>query len=422
MKVRRTAIPAGMALTILVVFSGQGCPPAMADGEFVEGDGITLQDGILSLDTAFTDALYWSVGGNAGTTAGTDFLGTADDEPLEIHVNSTRAMRFEPTDDAPNVIGGFPGNAVTNDAAGGTIAGGGTPGIGDEEPRPNQVFGNHGTVGGGFENAAGVRAFVGGGQSNTARAIRSVICGGSNNTVEQAGDAATIGGGRVNVATRGAATIGGGAFNTAGGEASTIGGGDGNTAAGTSSTVPGGRDNEANSDDSFAAGRRAKANHSGAFVWGDSTNDDVTSFGDDTFSVRAAGGTRFYSSADLGTGVELPAGAGAFANLSDRNAKENFEKVNGRDVLKKLAGMSIETWNYKAQDDTVRHIGPTAQDFRTAFRLGNDDKRIMTVDADGVALAAIQGLNELLEEKERRISQLEERLAELEKRLCTCNE
>ena len=38
-----------------------------------------------------------------------------------------------------------------------------------------------------------------------------------------------------------------------------------------------------------------------------------------------------------------------------------------------------------------------AQDFYAAFAVGADDKHISTVDADGVALAAIQGLNEKLE-------------------------
>jgi cell division protein FtsB len=39
-----------------------------------------------------------------------------------------------------------------------------------------------------------------------------------------------------------------------------------------------------------------------------------------------------------------------------------------------------------------------AQDFHAAFGLnGADDKHIATVDEDGVALAAIQGLNEKVE-------------------------
>ena len=65
-----------------------------------------------------------------------------------------------------------------------------------------------------------------------------------------------------------------------------------------------------------------------------------------------------------------------------------------------------------------------AQDFHTAFGVGADDKHIATVDADGVALAAIQGLNQEVEEqraelrlKDARISELEQRLGKLEEGL-----
>jgi len=49
-----------------------------------------------------------------------------------------------------------------------------------------------------------------------------------------------------------------------------------------------------------------------------------------------------------------------------------------------------------------------------AFNVGADDKHIATVDEGGVALAAIQGLNEKLKEKDTRIESLEKRLADLE--------
>jgi len=66
-----------------------------------------------------------------------------------------------------------------------------------------------------------------------------------------------------------------------------------------------------------------------------------------------------------------------------------------------------------------------AQDFRTAFGLGTDERHIATVDADGVALAAIQGLNqklegrsqlleEKLEQKETEITELKARMEKLE--------
>ena len=112
----------------------------------------------------------------------------------------------------------------------------------------------------------------------------------------------------------------------------------------------------------------------------DNTDFDLTSPDDNTFTVRAAGGTAFFSSGDQTTGVLLPAGGGAWVNLSDRNVKENFEKVDSREILERLATIPIETWNYKAQDDVIRHIGPMAQDFHAAFAVGGDDKHISTID------------------------------------------
>jgi len=55
-----------------------------------------------------------------------------------------------------------------------------------------------------------------------------------------------------------------------------------------------------------------------------------------------------------------------------------------------------------------------AQDFKAAFYPGRDDKGITTQEADGVALAAIQGLNQKVEEKDARIAELERRLEKLE--------
>ena len=58
-----------------------------------------------------------------------------------------------------------------------------------------------------------------------------------------------------------------------------------------------------------------------------------------------------------------------------------------------------------------------AQDFYAAFSLGQGDTTINTVDADGVALAAIQGLNYKLEQKQAEIDRLNENLNSLEQRL-----
>ena len=44
---------------------------------------------------------------------------------------------------------------------------------------------------------------------------------------------------------------------------------------------------------SFAAGFKAKATHTGAFVWADSQDADFSSTAVNQFNIRAAGGARF---------------------------------------------------------------------------------------------------------------------------------
>ena len=101
---------------------------------------------------------------------------------------------------------------------------------------------------------------------------------------------------------------------------------------------------------------------------------------------------------------------------SDRNKKANFAAVNPREVLGRVVSLPIATWNYFSQGPNVRHIGPMAQDFHAAFGVGDDDTHINMVDANGVALAAIQGLYQLVQEQELQLTVLEARLAALEAR------
>jgi len=145
----------------------------------------------------------------------------------------------------------------------------------------------------------------------------------------------------------------------------------------------------------------------------------------------------FQANGSMGIGTNSPQQAlhvignilasGTVTGSSDRNVKENFAAINSSEVLDKVAALPISRWNYKNETD-VTHLGPMAQDFYAAFGLGGSDTTITTVDPDGVALAAIQGLNEKLEkqieqqaaqmkEKEARINSLEDRLATLEKLL-----
>jgi hypothetical protein len=73
----------------------------------------------------------------------------------------------------------------------------------------------------------------------------------------------------------------------------------------------------------------------------------------------------------------------------DRAVKADFTTVDGQTVLVQVASLPIQSWRYRTEDSTVRHIGPMAQDFAAASQMGDDDRHIHVVDGQGVALAAI---------------------------------
>jgi len=234
------------------------------------------------------------------------------------------------------------------------------------------------------------------------------VGGGFNNTV--GGYASTVGGGRGNTTSSYStyATVAGGYSNTANGPASFVGSGAYNTADAWYATVPGGYDNRAAGEYSLAAGEGARALHDGVFVWdgdyqvvGTST---LNSSAAGQFLARAPGGfwfgdTNGDTTPTISAGVFMSTSTGAYlstggtwTNASDRNLKENFTPVDQQAVLEQVAQLPITTWNYKAQEANIRHMGPAAQDFYAAFGLGEDNTHISTVDAAGVSLAAIQAL------------------------------
>ena len=365
---------------------------------------------------------FWSLSGNS--IAPGQFLGTTGDQTLELRVNNDRAFRLVPHPTSPNVVGGrF--NSVSAGVFGASIGGGGA------SLSPNRVTDSYATVGGGQDNQAGDNAgttsdgawaTVAGGNSNVASGLRSAIGGGYTNAAS--GDYSTIGGGASNLTTLTYSTVAGGLDNTASGDQAVVAGGSGNVASGDSAIIPGGSNNTAAGDFSFAAGWKASANHQGAFVWADGTNVAIASSASNQFIVRANGGIwlgaagspTFSPGVDFlrtSTGARLTTG-GVWTNNSDRAAKRDFEKVDAQGLLSRLAGLPISRWSYSAESPSVRHIGPMAQDFAAAFAVGSDDRSISTVDADGVALAAIQALYELVKEKDRRIEDLESRLSRLE--------
>lgn len=160
---------------------------------------------------------------------------------------------------------------------------------------------------------------------------------------------------------------------------------------------------------SFALGHRARSFHKGTFVYSDYSDPNLhfDSDGENKFMVRAAGGTVFYSSTDLTAGVQLAAGGGAWMSVSDSTKKENFQAVDGEKVLQQLKGVDVTSWNYIAQDDSIRHIGPMAQDFYATFGYGESDTTITTTDIDGVNLAALQALMVRYEALEEEVSAYE---------------
>jgi Chaperone of endosialidase len=96
--------------------------------------------------------------------------------------------------------------------------------------------------------------------------------------------------------------------------------------------------------------------------------------------------------------------------VSDRNLKRDFTPVNRDEILEALEGLPLSTWSYTTEESGARHIGPMAQDFMATFHVGSSDKLIYQVDADGVALAAIQALS-------RRVDRLTEENAGLQRDL-----
>ena len=157
---------------------------------------------------------------------------------------------------------------------------------------------------------------------------------------------------------------------------------------------------------------RAKALHDGTFVWGDLTEEDFESTAENQFLIRANGGVGINTNApETALHVSGTVTATTFNPSSDRNLKESISPVDTGEVLAKVASLPIARWNFK--DDDASHVGPMAQDFHEAFGLGTDDRHIATVDADGVALAAIQGLHQKLEEKDAEIEELRRDIIEL---------
>ena len=361
------------------------------DGDLLPGapDRASLGSGNLAWKTVHTAAIGF----------GESFAIVSDGEPrFEIQRDgrvTAAGFRVEPAGESPNLVFGHEANQVDAKVSGGLVMGGGKAG------KPNIVASDYGTVGGGLGNrVSGYNTTVAGGEDNRAEGLAS-----------------TIGGGFTNRADGKFSTVAGGAMNQAVGDFTTVAGGVENQALGVCAAVLGGSDNEAAGDYTIALGRQAKATHNGSIVIADGIGSDLGTSGENQFVARASGGVFFLSSGDGASGVALAPGSGSWASLSDRAAKRDLRPVDPGRILERVAALPLYDYEYKAQAEGVRHIGPTAQDFHAAFGVGCDERRITTADADGVALAAIQGLAGQLREKDQRIAALETRIDTLSRQL-----
>ncbi|MFM6943682.1 MAG: beta strand repeat-containing protein, partial [Bacteroidota bacterium] len=184
----------------------------------------------LDLSPAITSKA-WSLTGNSGTTAGTNFIGTTDNQALVLKAYNVAALRLESNGSATNMTVGNNTNISTSNTPS-TIAGGSSNSITNSYSfigggQSNSVSGQYSVLDGGYSNTnAGTKAFLGTGQSNTINSGNySALVGGYSNTIS--GDNNFIGGGQSNTINSGATY-------------STIGGGYTNTITGSSSCIPGG--------------------------------------------------------------------------------------------------------------------------------------------------------------------------------------
>lgn len=388
---------------------------AIGGGSFnqASGNAATIAGGAVNV----ASAIHAVVGGGTENTASGRYATVAGGSTNTAN-NTAAVVAGGAANTAGELctVGGGSGNTARDYID--TIAGGAM----------NTATGGSSSIGGGYTNRTeGAFSTVSGGSNNQAVEEGSTVGGGTYNRSLHAG--ATVNGGRNNTAT-GFATVGGGLDNRAGGFYDTVGGGKNNYSSGESATIAGGIDNQAagyasavaggegNSAESawsFVAGRRAHAgyNKPGCFVWGDSTNAEILCNDTNRWVARASGGVYFYTHPSLASGVYVPAGSGTWYSVSDRAKKDNLRPVDSQAVLATLAHVPISTWNYTTQDPGIVHMGPTAQDFYAAFGLGEDPTHLSSIDPDGVALAAIQGLYERSQAQAARIDTLEAENASL---------
>jgi hypothetical protein len=456
----------------------------------VRDDAITsvsIADGAITaadIASGGFNTLAWLLGGNSGVTSG--FLGTTDNQPLVFKTNNQRALQMQYVTNTidgftylgNNLLGGYWLNSITEGVTGAAVFGGIRYSGADY---PNRVTDHGGTVSGGAKNQAGnnnadlrdaLYATVGGGYDNIATSNYATVGGGFHNRAND--PYATVGGGKENEASGNYATVAGGWGCAGFGEGATSGGGFFNRALGNFSTIPGGWYCVTYAPYSFAAGRRAKARHDGAFVWGDSQDADMDSTGANQFLIRASGGVgintnnpgnatlyvrggltnvaicggtlapvgaaTFESNRPVSAAYHLamcnngqdvfyvdgngrPHGTGGYVNLSDARFKKNVAPIeNALDSILHLRGVTYE-WDTEKWKErgfpTGRQMGFLAQEVEAVL------PELVTKDAKGVKMVSytdavpilVEAIKTMKQQKDTEIAELRAKNTALEARL-----
>lgn len=288
-------------------------------------------------------------------------------------------------------------------------------------------------VGGGYENiASDTGATIGGGANDTASGYFSTVSGGDRNAAKgewtavggglknkALGDGATNAGGAGNNAYGGLSTVAGGQLNLAYGGYSVVAGGNYNTAGGSFSVVAGGDSNyiTESSHFSLAFGKKVSIDDDYRVVFFDGTKHGRFGLNRDYTDGGVNHPIHVGTNTSNGNGAYLTAG-GTWTNTSSRSFKNNFQELDGSEVVEKIMNMAVTGWNYRDTDE--KHIGPVAEDFYDAFECGTgniDEDRMYIAASDmaGVGLIAIKELVKQNNELRLQLEELKKRTEYLEK-------
>lgn len=417
---------------------------------FVAGSGNTVSGAISTVsggqnNTASGERSFVGGGSSNCASGGLSFVGGGEADTASGFKSTIGGGQVNTASEFASTVSGGSDNTANGYA--GTVSGGtqnvasgmySTLGGGNADT----ASGNYSTVGGGRlnvsdtsystvsggdgNNASGFGSTVGGGGGNVADNVYSTVSGGWGNTASDY--ASTVGGGYGNTASGHASTVAGGLVNTASNTYSTVGGGGGNTANGYSSTVvggynsknagdysaiPGGHDDTLTSsaDYSMAFGRLVYVNSAYRVVFFGSSYSGRLGINRDDHNGGINYPIHVGTSTSNGNGAYLTNG-GTWTNGSSREFKEDFQQLDGKEVLKLIEDLPMESWEYKGTGE--RHIWPCAEDFHEAFDVGvlkedgtRDTKYLAAGDVAGVALAGVKQLAKENQELRERIVQLE---------------